>query len=219
MVVDTLDENFRLLRVRLQHEAELPLLLVVGAAQCGDGTTYVACGIARAFAEAGHMTLLLDANPRKSGIADELGITVVADSSKPELVDRHLSVASLFERDEEVVADDELAALVAGVRSRYPVTIIDAPAIPGSAAALQLAQAADGLIVAVRIGRRPSAADHEMKLLLQPGALLGDKPICGLVPTRSTRRRIPRRRAEAASLPALVDVIGRFGARVQTTSN
>ena len=214
----SIEENFRFLRVRVQHEVALPALVVVGAALRGDGTTYVACGLARAFAEAGHQTLLLDANPRNSGIADELGMTTISNAAKPDLIDRNLSVASLFEREERVVADDELAEVVAGVRSHYAVTIVDAPVIPGSGAALQLGRAADGVLVAVRLGRRPCAADHEMKLLLQPGGLLGNKAISGVVTTRAAKRRSPRPSTATASVPPLADLLGSFVARVQTTT-
>ncbi|HEY5350310.1 MAG TPA: hypothetical protein VIJ64_11270 [Candidatus Lustribacter sp.] len=212
----SIEENFRFLRVRVQHEVTLPVFVVVGAALRGDGATYVACGLARAFAEAGHQTLLLDANPRNSAIADELGMTTISDAAKPDLIERNLSVAALFEREERVVADDELAEVVAGVRLHYAVTIVDAPAIPGSGAALQLARAADGVLVAVRLGRRPCAEDHEMKLLLQPGGLLAGKAVSGIVPTRPMKRR---RSVEAPAMPVLSDVIGRFVGRVQTTSH
>jgi succinoglycan biosynthesis transport protein ExoP len=217
--VDTLEENFRFLRVRVQHEVALPAFVVVGAALRGDGTTYVACGLARAFAEAGHHTLLLDANPRNSGIADELGMVRISGAAKPDLIDRNLSVAALYDREDEerVVADDELDEVVARVRARYAVTIVDAPAIPGSGGALQLARVADGLLVAVRLGRRPRAEDHEMKMLLGADGLLGGKAVCGIVPTRPVKRRSPRSRAAAVPVPSLSDVIGGFVPRVQTT--
>lgn len=216
--MSTSKESFRVLRFRVQHELEIPAFVVVGAAMHGDGTTYVACGLARAFAEAGYHTLLLEANRENFGIADELGIASVAEASKPERIERYMSVASLYEREERVVSDDELAHVVAGVRSRYAVTIVDASVIPGSAAALQLARVADGVLVAVRLGRRPCAADHEMKLLLQPGGLLGNKAVSGIVPTRAAKRRDLRPKAATTSVPALSDVIGRFTARVQTTT-
>jgi len=212
----SIEENFRCLRVRVQHEVALPALIVVGAALRGDGTTYVACGLARAFAEAGRPTLLLDANPRSSGIADELGITTISNAAKPDLIDRNLSVASLFEREERIVSDDELAEVVASVRSHYAVTIVDAPVIPGSGAALQLGRAADCVLVAVRLLRRPCAADHEMKLLLQSGGLLGNKAISGVVPTRAENRRIPG--PSTAPAPLLAGLLGSLVSRIQTTT-
>jgi len=212
------EEKFRFLRIRIQHEAApQALVIVVGAAQPGDGATYVACGLARAFAEAGHRTLLLDANPVSAGIADELGITAVADASNPQRLDRNLSLASLYEREKRLVADDDLDLIIAGVRSRYAVTIVDASVIPGSGGALQLARIADGVLVAVRLGRHPCAADHEMKLLLQPDGVLGHKAFSGIVPTRATKRRIPRPKEATTSLPAVANLIDRFVGRVQTT--
>lgn len=212
-----LDESFRLLRVRVQHGTVFPALIVVGSALRGDGTTYVACGLARAFAEAGHETLLLDANPRNSSIADELDMTFGANSPKPERVSEHFSVASLFDHDERLLEDEELGRVVSHVRSNYAVTIVDAPVIPGSGAAVQIARIADGLLVAVRMGRRPVAADYDMKLLMQPGGLIGDKAVSGIVPTRAVKRRLrPGEAVPSLSVP-LMDVIGRATSRFQTT--
>jgi Mrp family chromosome partitioning ATPase len=216
--VKELDERFRLLRVRVQHGTAMPSLVVVGSAQRGDGTTYVACGLARAFAEAGHETLLLDANPRNSGIADELDMTFGSNSAKPERVGQHFSVASLFDSDERLLEDHELTRVVDHVRQNYAITIIDAPVIPGSGAALQIARIADGLLVAVRMGRRPGAADHDMKALMQPGGLIGDKAVSGIVPTRAVKhRRSGRHTVRSLSTP-LVDVVGAAAARFQATS-
>jgi succinoglycan biosynthesis transport protein ExoP len=214
--VHALEESFRFLRVRVQHDVALPALVVVGAALRGDGTTYVACGLARAFAEAGHHTLLLDANPRNSGIADELGMATISGAATPDLIDRNLSVAALYDQEERLVADDELDEVVARVRAHYAVTIIDSPAIPGSGGALQLARVADGLLIAVRWGRHPRAEDHEMKMLIEADGLLGGKAVCGIIPTRPLKRRSSRSASEAVPMPALSDVIGGF-VRIQTT--
>jgi polysaccharide biosynthesis transport protein len=203
----SLEEKFRLLRLRVQSEVDVPAFLVVGAAQRQDGTTFVACGLARAFAEAGYNTLLIDANPRNSGIAHELGFSIPAPV-KPERIERNLSVASLFEDEERVVADASLSELVAGVRWRYSVSIVDVPALPGSGSAMQLAQAADGILIAVRLGRRPGAEDQEMKRLLEPSGLLGGKAFTGVVPTRASTRRRAREAEVRPALPPISELIG-----------
>jgi succinoglycan biosynthesis transport protein ExoP len=210
-------EKFRVLRVRVQHEVALPALVAVGAALPGDGATYVACGLARAFAEASHHTLLLDANPKGSGVSDELGVAVVGDAARPQRLDRHLSVASLYKGPDEIVPDEELANLLAGARSRYAAIVVDAAVIPGSGAALQLARLADGVLVAVRLGRHPSSADQEMKLLLQQGGILGGTAFCGIVPTRAQKRPSPHPQGATAPAVAFSGLIGRLAGRVPAT--
>jgi Mrp family chromosome partitioning ATPase len=204
--MQSVEESFRLLRVRVQHAPKPPSFIVVGAALSGDGATFVACGLARAFAEAGQETLLLDANPRNSGIADELEISFRSSAGKPERVAPNLSVASIFDQEERMLEDDVLSGIVSHVRSQYQITIVDSPVIPKSGAAMQIARAADGLLVAVRLGRRPAPEDLEMKLLMQPGGMLGDKLVTGVVPTRAVKRRSPARESEFAVRSPRIDV-------------
>jgi Mrp family chromosome partitioning ATPase len=211
------EEKFRQLRLRVQKDIEVPAFVVVGAAARQDGATYVACGLAQAFAEAGYNTLLLDANARNPGIASELGFVAQA-AAKPERIDRNLSVATLFENEERAVPDAVLAELVAGVRWRYAVTIADVPPIPVSGPALQLAHAADCVLIAVRMGRRAGEDDEELKQLLEPGGVLGNKDFTGIVPTRAVVRQGPREPVTFPALPSLADVIGKRTPRIRTTS-
>jgi Mrp family chromosome partitioning ATPase len=214
--MDISEEQFRLLRLRVQNDVDVPAFVVVGSALRRDGATYVACGLARAFAEAGYNTLLLDANARDSGIADELGFSIQAGAAKPERVERNLSVASLFKDEERVVTDAELTEMIAGVRWRYAMTIVDVPAIPGSGSALQLAQAADGVLVAVRLGRRPCEADRELKRLLERETGTR-KRFTGIVPTHAVTRK-PAPGVAREPIPPLTEVIGGLVPRIQRTS-
>ena len=197
------DEHFRSLRVRVQHATKSPSIVAVGAAIRGDGATFVACGLARAFAEAGHKTLLIDANPRFSRVAGELGTPVRGTPGQPERLAPNFSVASLFDKRERLLEDKELTDVLAHLRTHYAITIVDSPAIPHSGFALQLARIADGLLVAVRLGRRPVAEDIEMNLLMRSGAILGDKAISGIVPTRAKQRSQPREVQEPSRLPRI----------------
>jgi len=76
-----LEENFRILRVRVESREPVPSLIAVSAAMRGDGTTYVACGLARAYAESGRRTLVIDANIANPGVAGELGLRAVGTES------------------------------------------------------------------------------------------------------------------------------------------
>jgi Mrp family chromosome partitioning ATPase len=203
-----LHDNFHFLRARVQGGTSMPTVIAVGSALPGDGKTYVACGLAQAFAEAGHETLLLDANPRNPSIANELGISVGAKVD-PTKVREKLFVASLFDREVRVLRDNELDDLVEHLRARYAVTIVDGAAIPGCGSALQIARIADALLVAVRLGRRREAADDELKLLMDDGAPLGDKTVSGVVPTRAQRRRLATTSEPELLTRPLLDSIGR----------
>jgi Mrp family chromosome partitioning ATPase len=193
-----LEENFRILRVRVEAQTKFPALVVVTSAKRSDGVTFVACGLARAFAENGQRTLLVDANTAHPGVARELAL----DSIRPgrtttELSPQNgeiprLSVASLVTPGEGgIVGDGRLEDLFEEMRKTYAVTVVDAATLPTSSTALQLAHAADGVLFAVRLGRRVDAADYELRRV----ATDQSARVIGVVPTKAKVRREARARA------------------------
>jgi Mrp family chromosome partitioning ATPase len=186
--MESLKENFRILRIRVESQTALPAIVVVSAAMSGDGTTYVAAGLARAFAEAGHRTLLLEANTVRPGVAECLEIRPIPPTC---------SAAGLHPRQADIPdlwvtalrggpADGTMRDLTARMRNEFAVTVIDAAAIPTSSTALQFSHAADALLVAVRTGRRACAADQELLRLIGDG----DVRLLGIVPTKARGRRV-----------------------------
>jgi Mrp family chromosome partitioning ATPase len=168
------NETFRILRVRVEDQAPIPSVVVVSSALRGDGASYVATGLARAFAEFRHRTLLIDAHGGDAGAIEELG-----GATAP-----RLSVRAMFGED----ATENVAQTLAALRNEYDCVIIDAPPLPQSSLALALARASDGVILAVRLGRRKSPADLEMM------RLLSERRILGVVPTnRPSRPAAPGR--------------------------
>ena len=73
--------------------------------------------------------------------------------------------------------------MLADMRTAYDIIIVDAPPVPGSSAALELARAADGVLLAVKSGRRETVDDKETVRLLAGRRLLG------VVTTRPQRRQ------------------------------
>jgi Mrp family chromosome partitioning ATPase len=185
-----LEETFRILRVRVEAQAAPPAVLVVSAAKRHDGTTYVACGLARAFAESGKRTLLVDANTPNPGVARQLATAQPRPGRRLVELGAHeeiprLTVSSLIRpADEGPVGEGSLQSVLDEMRSAYAVTVIDAPPLPASSIALQLAHAANGLLLAVRTGRKTDRADEEVKRLLGKTA-----PLLGIVPTQARATR------------------------------
>ena len=171
------NEKFRILRVCVEDQAPVPSVVVVSSALRNDGASYVATGLARAFAESRHRTLLIDANGNDTGAMDGL-----AGIQTP-----RLSVRAMFGEDTK----QDVGATLDALRKEFDVVIVDAPPVPGSSLALSLARASDGVILAVRLGRRISEADNEMM------RLLSERRILGVVPTG---------RPEQSSSPARVRV-------------
>jgi polysaccharide biosynthesis transport protein len=183
-----LNEGFRILRVRVADQVPMPAIVVVTSALSNDGATYVACGLARACAEFEHRTLLVDAHGNEAGAIDFLNGTETP----------LLSVRGLFRES----ANENVAEALRKLRADYDVIVVDAPPVPNSSLALSLAGAADGVIFAVRLGRKQTPADEEMV------RVLADRRILGVVPNRASRpvpmvRDLPLR--EAGGFEGLVN--------------
>jgi len=69
--------------------------------------------------------------------------------------------------NEKEASHERLSAFVEEMRSNYDFTVIDAAAFPKSSTVLSLARLVDGILVAVRIGRAPTADDESMVGILE----------------------------------------------------
>jgi Mrp family chromosome partitioning ATPase len=166
-----LNEKFRILRVRLEDQASIPCVVVVSSALPGDGSSHVAAGLARAFAEHQRSTLLIAARGADMAPFDKLMATMTP----------FLFTKVLFKEG----TTDDVAPTLNAFRTQYDVIVVAAPPIPGSSLALSLARSSDGVLLAVRLGRRKANADEEML------RLLADQRIFGVVPTGRSRDRMP----------------------------
>jgi Mrp family chromosome partitioning ATPase len=203
-------EAYENLRVRVEARAELPAIVLVSAAQHGDGTTSVACGLARAFAAGGQRTLLIDANPVPAGVAGELGV-----SPLPPLAplahdfgarNGEFPRLSLVAAPLEGGAEAAFATLLRESTERFAVTLVDAGPLPASSVAVRVARCADAVILAVRLGRRPSENDRE-------AIELAGQRFIGVVPTRARAvRPAPGEPPAAASHAALHAIVPTAGA-------
>jgi succinoglycan biosynthesis transport protein ExoP len=176
-----LNEGFRILRVRVADQVGMPTIVVVTSALSNDGATYVACGLARACAEFEHRTLLVDAHGNEAGAIDFLNGTETP----------LLSVRGLFRES----ASDNVDAALRKLRDEFDIIVVDAPPVPNSSLALSLARAADGVIFAVRLGRKQTPADEEMVRVLAGRQILGVVPNRASRPVRQLRGTLPLREA------------------------
>ncbi|GAC1418359.1 MAG: hypothetical protein NVS3B16_15120 [Vulcanimicrobiaceae bacterium] len=196
------EENFRILRVTAESHSALPAVFAVSSALPIDGASFVACGLARAFAEAGHSTLLLEANAQPT-VASELGIDSLGQRNAIAGIGtrvpgvENLSVASLGHSDDAYKGN--LAALVASARAAYRVVVLATAPIPESGTALELAREANGVVLAVKLGRRPHAADQMVQRLLGENRTR----LLGVVPTRGDHRVRP---SNAVTIPTIIDI-------------
>jgi capsular exopolysaccharide synthesis family protein len=217
-------EAFRELRLALAHAhgSAGPLLLAVGGAESGDGKTTVAACLARAFAEQGYPTLLVDGDirrgnlhrmlgcPRTPGLTDVLaGQAAAADCIQSPSGTRFalLPSGTRMHAGPELLGSPAMAQLMAELRGRYRVVILDTPPLAAGVDAYVLGTAAGNMLLVLRTGRTDGAlAEAKLTLLDRlPVRVLG-AVLNALPPSRAYRyySYLPGYAAEdePAALPA-----------------
>jgi Mrp family chromosome partitioning ATPase len=163
-------EEFLMLRVTIEAQIQVPAQVVVTSATPSDGATYVALGLARAFAANGRRTALIDAaNTQDAPSASPESATGLRSVE----LARNLHVMTLGKTALPAGAGSPKAveSLLETVRTHYDVAIIDAGPVLSSSAALEMARVASGVLLSVRLGRPARFADGEiMPALARVGA-------------------------------------------------
>jgi succinoglycan biosynthesis transport protein ExoP len=189
---DAVVEAFRGVRLNLlnAYGAGRPVAVAVSSPGSGDGKSFVSSNLALAFAYAGHRTLLIDADLRRGGLHRTLslkrepGLTdLLLGNLAPEQVVQATAYPSLDflasgsrRRDApELMGSPRMAELVAGLRSRYGVIVVDTPPLGAGVDAFLLATLAGSLLMVLRLGstdRRLAEAKLELVRSV-PARLLG----------------------------------------------
>jgi capsular exopolysaccharide synthesis family protein len=155
------------------HDAELGRCLLVTSAVSGEGKTTLAAQLAARCGNAGIPTLLVDADLRRAGMCSLLdipegpGLSDLLDKDKAKIEDVvipvqggsfYLLAAGTPVQDPSGVFQGRgLALLIAELRKRYEIIIIDSPPILPVPDALILGRWADGALLAARfeVSRSP----------------------------------------------------------------
>lgn len=200
------DPGVVVIRTTLEATLEAPFSVAVTSATVGDGKTALAVGLARAFADAGYRTAIVDANPEDPAVARALGIGSLAAARSLEAVSSLRVTAAGPNLDAGSIADtglmmatssSALRSFAADLRGLYAVTIWDTGSLFGDSLAIQCATACDGVLVAVRYGRRILPDDSRIvSTLEQVGA-----NVIGVVPTGCGPNANGRRVALPQSAP------------------
>ncbi len=172
-VVRGLDEEFQAICASIDPGEGDSIVILVSSACENDGAKFLACGVARAYAELGYRSALADFSFRNPAIGDQLGV----DISEGDPANRGLANARVFraqQRNFETIAfsarasrnSRALAQTVSELRSLYEITVIAADALPTSNLAFNLAHQVDAVLIATQLGRRLSSADVKTKRLL-----------------------------------------------------
>lgn len=164
-------ESFRVLRTSLQYldvDAQSKVFTITSPLP-GDGKSTTAVNLAITLAQAGQRTLLLEADLRRPRIADYLhleptvGLTtlLIGRASLDDVVQPFenapgldvITSGALPPNPAELLQSQTMNALLAQLRTRYDIIIVDAPPILPVTDASLLAAATDGAILITHHGK------------------------------------------------------------------
>jgi succinoglycan biosynthesis transport protein ExoP len=200
-------EVFRMLRAHLRYfnvDRDLRSLLVVSAAP-GDGKTTVARNLAEAAATMGSRVLLIEADLRRPTLAGRLALTpnaglagvLIGASELEEAVQRLeltpsssnwssapsrsldvlIAGAMAPPNPAELLESQAMRNLVARVREKYDLVVLDTPPLTVVSDAFPLLAQVDGTVIVGRVGRNRRDVAERLHEILQ-GA---DAPLLGVV--------------------------------------
>jgi Mrp family chromosome partitioning ATPase len=182
----TLKDDLGILRVTVETQLVAPALVVVTSATDRDGAADVALGLARAFASAGRRTALLRVERRDGATAGASRTTSGLNVHCGPLGGGLDSIDLSWRRAADDPSSEALNDLAKEVRQSYDATIVDAGRVTTSSVGLQLAACADGVLLAVRLGRGLVGSDHAVMPLL---GRVGARVIGTVTTTAASERR------------------------------
>jgi hypothetical protein len=177
------DSSFRSLRVMLDARLPAPAVIVASSALDGDGQDELAYGVARAFAEAGERTALIS--------------LYGTDGNRPQRqVGRRPAQLRRITFSIHGNRRNELNGLIAAARKDHDIVIVSSPPIVANSASLDLCRLADGVLLAVRLGRKITADDEHTTAQLK----LVDAKLLGVIAMRPADSITPEASAATEAL-------------------
>jgi tyrosine-protein kinase Etk/Wzc len=184
-------EAFRDLRMKIDFAfgATRPLILSITSPSEGEGKTFVSANLANAFADLGRKTILVDGDTRrgdlhhilernrKPGLTDFLmngrSHQIIQETDNPKL--HFVGFGSRTTTSPELVNSSQMQALMASLKRRYEVVILDCPPMAAGSDAFILGAHAGSVLMVLRSGTTDKglAAVQLESFLRLPVRLLG----------------------------------------------
>jgi capsular exopolysaccharide synthesis family protein len=175
-------EAFRSIRLSLFHAlgGHHPIQFAVSSPGIGDGKSLVSANLALSFAEVGYSTILVDGDIRRGGLHAMFGTErrpglldhLAGDASLESVLQptghKNLTLLASGSRSQhgpELLMGPGLARLMASLRGRFHVVVIDTPPLGASIDPFALGSAAENMLLVVRSGetdRKMALAKLEM---------------------------------------------------------
>ena len=177
-------EAFRLVRTALFFGARSGNLKVVQVTSPdqGDGKSTVSANLAVAVAQSGRRTLLIDADMRRPtvhrlfGLSNDVGLSgVIGEGLVPTDAIRESEVANLSvlvcgprpHNPAELLASQQFEEFLGWARDHYDFVIVDTPPLLAVSDPGNVASRVDGVLMALRLGKRARAKGSEGRDILE----------------------------------------------------
>jgi len=149
-----MNTEVQLLRAHLESSTSGPSIIMVTSAEAGDGKSLIAHALAHSLAKVGRRCALFDATLQAK--ADLSRLALPEAGARP-----NMPVMMPLPVDDPSLAPSRevLAQFMDTVRASYDYAIVDTPAFLSSDLAMALGEAADGILLSVRVGRAPTERD------------------------------------------------------------
>ena len=166
-------EHFSALRVILEARIPNPAVITVGSATAGDGTEFVAFGIADSLAAAGYRTLFLR-NASESA-ASNAGLRLAEDLHTPRMLGSNglFTMDAIDERISSSTSREAIGSTLKRLRAEYGYVIVDAGILSQREISGVLAGLSDGTLLALRKGRSRTIADKALAVMIDSLNVLG----------------------------------------------
>lgn len=176
-------EAFRTVRMAITNSslAAGPLALTVSSPGAGDGKSLVSSNLALSFAEAGYRTVLVDGDTRRGqlhamfganrrpGLLDHLGGDAPLESVLRETTHEKLTLipcGTRRHRGPELLHSQAMLQLMADLRARFDVILVDSPPLGAGVDPYVLGAATGSMLVVLRTGNTDrKMAEAKLKLL------------------------------------------------------
>jgi tyrosine-protein kinase Etk/Wzc len=162
-------EALRTIRLNLEHAygAAGPLLIAITSPGSGDGKSFLSSNLAVSFADAGHRTVVIDADirrgtlhrvfalQRKPGLLDYLGGGATYDAIVQATSVKGVEFIGCGTRKNagpELLASGAMSQLLVRLRTTYGVIIIDSAPLGAGVDALVLGSLAGNIVLVLRTG-------------------------------------------------------------------
>ena len=185
-------ESFRSIRLNLAHSytSSGPILLTISSPGAGDGKSLVSTNLALSFAEAGYRTILVDGDTRRGelhrtfaaerrpGLLDHLAGSAGSNQIIRSTSHENLTLIPCGSRKQsgpELLGSARMSALMADLRGRYDVIVVDSPPLGAGIDPFVLGTLSGSLMLVLRAGETDrEMAESRLKIIDRlPIRLLG----------------------------------------------